>query len=97
MSRHAGRRTESGSGQTGKRHPVGWMPAERTSSARLGMSEKCYSRTHALQQIGRWSASERGLPLARPRQHDLEVSEKSRLRLDVDAAAVLFYDDVVAH
>ena len=38
-----------------------------------------------------------GLPLDRPRQHDLEFSEKSGLRLDIDAAAVLFYDDVVAH
>src|SRR5713101_2820847 len=38
-----------------------------------------------------------GLPLARARQYDLELSKKSRLRLDIDAAAVLFHDDVVAH
>jgi hypothetical protein len=35
--------------------------------------------------------------LARPRQYDLELSEKSGLRLNVDAAAMLLYDDVVAH
>jgi len=35
--------------------------------------------------------------LARPRQYDLELGEKSGLRLDIDAAAVLFHDDVVAH
>jgi len=35
--------------------------------------------------------------LARPRQYDLELSEKSGLRIDIDAAAVLLYDDVVAH
>jgi hypothetical protein len=35
--------------------------------------------------------------LARPRQYDLELSEKSGLRLDINAAAVLLYDDVVAH
>ena len=40
---------------------------------------------------------EAGLPLVRPRQHDLELSEKSGLRLDIYAAAVLLYDDVVAH
>ena len=34
--------------------------------------------------------------MARPRQHDLELSEKTGLRLDIDAATVLFYDDVVA-
>ena len=37
------------------------------------------------------------LPLARPRQNDLELSETPGLRLDIDAAAMLFYDDVVAH
>jgi len=37
------------------------------------------------------------LPLARPRQYDLELSEKSGLRLDIYAAAVLLYDDVVTH
>jgi hypothetical protein len=37
------------------------------------------------------------LPSARPRQNDPELGEKSGLRLDIDAAAVLFYDDVVAH
>jgi hypothetical protein len=37
------------------------------------------------------------LPLVRPRQHDLELSEKSGLRLDIHAAAVLLYDDVMAH
>jgi len=37
------------------------------------------------------------LPLVRSRQHDLELSEKSGLRLDIYAAAVLLYDDVVAH
>jgi hypothetical protein len=37
------------------------------------------------------------LPLVRPRQYDLELSEKSGLRLDIYAAAVLLYDDVVAH
>ena len=31
------------------------------------------------------------------RQHDLELSEQPGLGLDIDAAAVLFYDDVVAH
>ena len=35
--------------------------------------------------------------MACPRQNDLELSEKSGLRLDIDAAAVLFYDDVMAH
>jgi hypothetical protein len=35
--------------------------------------------------------------LARPWQYDLELSEKPGLRLDIDAAAMLFYDDVVAH
>jgi hypothetical protein len=35
--------------------------------------------------------------LVRPRQHDLELSEKSGLRLDIYAAAMLLYDDVVAH
>ena len=38
-----------------------------------------------------------GSPLARPWQYDLKLGEKSGLRLDIDAAAVLFYDDVVAH
>ena len=37
------------------------------------------------------------LPLASPRQHDFELCEKSRLRLDIDATAVLLHDDVVAH
>lgn len=37
------------------------------------------------------------LPLARPRQHDLKLGEKSGLRFDIYAAAVLLYDDVVAH
>src|SRR5271169_772262 len=37
------------------------------------------------------------LPSARPRQNDPELGEHSGLRLDIDAAAVLFYDDVVAH
>ncbi len=37
------------------------------------------------------------LPLARPRQYDLELTEKSGLCLDINAAAVLLYDDVVAH
>jgi hypothetical protein len=46
--------------------------------------------------VSRWNGGD-GLPLARPRQYDLELSEKSELCLDVDAAAVLFYDDVVAH
>jgi hypothetical protein len=35
--------------------------------------------------------------LARPRQYDLELSKKSGLPLDINAAAVLLYDDVVAH
>jgi hypothetical protein len=35
--------------------------------------------------------------LACPRQYDLELSEQPGLRLDVDAAAVLLYDNVVAH
>jgi hypothetical protein len=34
---------------------------------------------------------------ARPRQHDLELREKPGLRLDIDATAMLLYDDVVAH
>ena len=38
-----------------------------------------------------------GLPSASPRQHDLELGEKPWLRLDVDAATMLFDDDVVAH
>jgi hypothetical protein len=37
------------------------------------------------------------LPLVRPRQYDLELSEESGLRLDIDAATMLFHDDVVAH
>jgi hypothetical protein len=45
-------------------------------------------------QSVKWSD---GLPLDRPRQHDLEFSEKSGLCLDIDAAAVLFHDDVMAH
>src|SRR5712671_2137181 len=39
-------------------------------------------------QSVKWSD---GLPLDRPRQHDLEFSEKSGLRLDIDAAAVLLH------
>src|SRR6202521_4313122 len=63
------------------------------------MSEKCQHRTHAPQQIWRRQLESmfRRLPLAPPRQYDLELGEKSGLRLDIDAAAVLFYDDVVAH
>jgi hypothetical protein len=38
-----------------------------------------------------------GLPLASPRQYDLELGEKSGLRIDIDAAAMLFDDDVVAY
>src|SRR4029077_3502872 len=45
-------------------------------------------------QSVKWSD---GLPLDRPRQNDLKFSEKSGLRLDIDAAAVLFHDDVMAH
>jgi hypothetical protein len=37
------------------------------------------------------------LPLGSPRQYDPELSEKSGLRLDIDATAILLYDDVVAH
>jgi hypothetical protein len=37
------------------------------------------------------------LPLARPRQDDLELGETSGLRFNNDVAAVLLYDDVVAH
>ena len=37
-----------------------------------------------------------GLLLACLRQHDLELGEEFGLRIDVDAAAVLFHDDVVA-
>jgi hypothetical protein len=37
------------------------------------------------------------LKLARARQDDLKLCEHSGLGLDIDAAAVLFYDDVVAH
>src|SRR6202790_3660726 len=37
------------------------------------------------------------LPLVRPPQYDLKLSKKPGLRLDIDAAAVLFDDDVVAH
>jgi len=40
---------------------------------------------------------EGGLALVRPRQHNLELSETSGLRIDIYAAAVLLYDDVVAH
>ena len=63
------------------------------------MSVWCQEETHALQQIGagRWWNRRGGLPLASARQYDLELGEKSGLRLDIDAAAVLFYDDVVAH
>src|SRR6202165_5415848 len=63
------------------------------------MSQRCQERTHAPQQIWRCQSKNgsRRLPLARPRQYDLELGEKSGLRLDIDAAAVLFYDDVVAH
>src|ERR1039458_2032751 len=32
-----------------------------------------------------------------PRQHDFELRKMSGLRLDIYAAAVLLYDDVVAH
>jgi hypothetical protein len=35
----------------------------------------------------KWSGE---LPMARPRQYDFELSEKSGFRLDIDAAAVLF-------
>jgi hypothetical protein len=35
--------------------------------------------------------------LARSRQYDLELSEKPRLCLDLDGAAVLFHNDVMAH
>ena len=63
------------------------------------MSEKCQYRTHAPQQIWRCQSENgsRRLPLARPRQYDLELGEKSGLRLDINAAAMLFHDDVVAH
>src|ERR1700722_6912819 len=63
------------------------------------MSEKCRQETHASQQIWRYQSENgsRRLPLARPRQDDLELCEHSGRRLDIDAAAVLFYDDVVAH
>src|SRR5450631_3975936 len=36
-------------------------------------------------------------PLDRSRQYDLELSELPRLALDIDAAAVLLDNDVVAH
>src|SRR5258708_17214624 len=64
------------------------------------MAGLCQQETHALQQICRCEAVKwaRGkLRLARARQDDLKFGEKSELRLDIDAAAVLFYDDVVAH
>src|ERR1700682_2985983 len=51
-------------------------------------------------KIGRGSTGGNGfgrLALACPRQYDLELSEQPGLRLDVDAAAVLLYDNVVAH
>ena len=35
--------------------------------------------------------------MTRPRQHNLELSKKSGLRIDIYAAAVLLDDDVVAH
>src|SRR6202790_4985892 len=63
-------------------------------------SGSCREETHARQQVGRWSAGELGapvLPLVRPWQYDLELREDSGLRLDIDAAAMLFHDDVVAH
>ena len=41
--------------------------------------------------------SVRRITLARPRQYDLELSKKSGLRLDINAAAVLFHYDVMAH
>ena len=37
------------------------------------------------------------LPLVRPRQYDLKLGEESGLRLDIDAATMLFHDDVVTH
>jgi hypothetical protein len=37
------------------------------------------------------------LPLVLSRQYDLELCENSRLRLYIDATAVLLHDDVVAH
>ena len=46
--------------------------------------------------VSRQNGSSR-LPLARARQDDLKLCEHSGLRLDINAAAVLFYDDVVAH
>src|ERR1700692_2775207 len=63
------------------------------------MSERCQNWTHAPQQIWRCQSKNgsRRLPLARPRQYDLELGEKSGLRLDINAAAMLFHDDVVAH
>src|ERR1700676_942478 len=63
------------------------------------MSQRCQERTHAPQQIWRCQSKNgsRRLPLARPRQYDLELREDSGLRLDIDAAAMLFHDDVVAH
>ena len=51
-------------------------------------------------KIGRGSTGGNGfgrLALACPRQYDLELSEQPGLRLDVDAAAVLLCDNVVAH
>src|ERR1700730_17525790 len=63
------------------------------------MSQRCQERTHAPQQIWRCQSKNgsRRLPLARPRQYDLELGEKSGLRLDINAAAMLFHDDVVAY
>jgi hypothetical protein len=37
------------------------------------------------------------LSLVRPRQNDLELTEKSGLRLDIYAAAMLFNNDVMGH
>src|ERR1700730_3178650 len=63
------------------------------------MSQRCQERTHAPQKIWRCQSKNgsRRLPLARPRQYDLELGEKSGLCLDINAAAMLSHDDVVAH
>src|SRR3954466_14666587 len=37
------------------------------------------------------------LSLNRPRQYSFELIEKSGLRLDIDCAAMLFHNDVMAH
>ena len=64
------------------------------------MSQTCQEATYAVQQIGRWPAGVVEcvvLPSARPRQYDPEFGELSGLCLDLDRAAMLFYDDVVTH